>query len=217
MAVDKLVDSTQIDADLTSIANAIRTKGGTSGSLAFPSGFVSAVQAIPTGITPAGTKQISIAQNGTTTEDVAAYANAEITVNVQGGGGSSIQLLGTITVPSDTRAVSIDTTPYNSYDFYFCIIDATLTASDWLYVVKNGSSPSDGYFQDSSITHHGLLFEVVKLYSSANKYTYIASANGGLAPSANDPNNMYVYTYAASKLIKADSTFKIYGGNYADM
>lgn len=38
------------------------------------------------GTTPTGTKQISITANGTTTEDVAAYANAEITVNVQGGG-----------------------------------------------------------------------------------------------------------------------------------
>lgn len=49
MAVDKLVDSAQLDADLTTVANAIRTKGGTSGSLAFPAGFVSAIQAIPTG------------------------------------------------------------------------------------------------------------------------------------------------------------------------
>ena len=49
MAVDKLVDSTQLDADLTSVANAIRTKGGTSAPLAFPSGFVSAVNAIPSG------------------------------------------------------------------------------------------------------------------------------------------------------------------------
>lgn len=49
MAVDKLVDSTQLDADLTSVADAIRTKGGTSTSLAFPAGFVSAVEAIPTG------------------------------------------------------------------------------------------------------------------------------------------------------------------------
>lgn len=37
------------DSDLTSVANAIRTKGGTSAPLAFPSGFVSAVQAIPQG------------------------------------------------------------------------------------------------------------------------------------------------------------------------
>lgn len=49
MAVDKLVDSTQLDADLTSVANAIRTKGGTSASLAFPVDFVSAIAAIPSG------------------------------------------------------------------------------------------------------------------------------------------------------------------------
>lgn len=49
MAVDKLVDSTQLDTDLTAVANAIRTKGGTSAQMAFPAGFVSAVQAIPTG------------------------------------------------------------------------------------------------------------------------------------------------------------------------
>lgn len=49
MAVDKLVDSTQLDADLTSVANAIRTKGGTSAQMAFPAGFVNAVNAIPTG------------------------------------------------------------------------------------------------------------------------------------------------------------------------
>lgn len=49
MAADKLVDSTQLDSDLTSVANAIRTKGGTSASLAFPAGFVSAIGNIPTG------------------------------------------------------------------------------------------------------------------------------------------------------------------------
>ena len=49
MSVDKLVDSTQLDADLTSVANAIRTKGGTSASLAFPAEFVSAIAAIPSG------------------------------------------------------------------------------------------------------------------------------------------------------------------------
>ncbi len=49
MSVDKLVDSTQLDSDLTSVANAIRTKGGTSASLAFPADFVSAIGAIPSG------------------------------------------------------------------------------------------------------------------------------------------------------------------------
>lgn len=46
MALDKAVDSAQLNADLTAVADAIRTKGGTSAQLAFPDGFVSAVQAI---------------------------------------------------------------------------------------------------------------------------------------------------------------------------
>lgn len=49
MSVDKLVDSTQLDSDLTSVANAIRTKGGTSAQLAFPAGFVQAIVDIETG------------------------------------------------------------------------------------------------------------------------------------------------------------------------
>ena len=49
MAYDKVVDSTQLDADLTSVANAIRAKSGGSSQLAFPAGFVSAIQAIPSG------------------------------------------------------------------------------------------------------------------------------------------------------------------------
>lgn len=106
MAVDKLVDSTQLDTDLTSVANAIRTKGGTSASLAFPAGFVSAVQNIPTGTTPTGTKQISITENGTTTEDVAAYANAEITVDVQGGGAPTDNEYATGVVPSGSLNIS---------------------------------------------------------------------------------------------------------------
>ena len=43
MSVDKLVDSTQLDADLTSVADAIRAKSGGSGQLAFPAGFVSEI------------------------------------------------------------------------------------------------------------------------------------------------------------------------------
>lgn len=49
MAIDKLVDSAQLDADLTSVADAIRAKTGGTADLAFPADFVSAVEAIPTG------------------------------------------------------------------------------------------------------------------------------------------------------------------------
>lgn len=46
MALDKAIDSAVLDSGLTSVANAIRNKGGTSEVLEFPAGFVSAVNAI---------------------------------------------------------------------------------------------------------------------------------------------------------------------------
>lgn len=44
--------------------------------------FASANVNVPTGITPTGTKQVSVTQNGTTTEDVTNYASVEINTNV---------------------------------------------------------------------------------------------------------------------------------------
>lgn len=49
MGADKLVDSTELNSDLTSVADAIRSQGGTSAPLVFPSGFVSAIEGISTG------------------------------------------------------------------------------------------------------------------------------------------------------------------------
>ena len=49
MAYDKVVDSASLDSKLTQVADAIRTKGNTGADLQFPSGFISAIQAIQTG------------------------------------------------------------------------------------------------------------------------------------------------------------------------
>lgn len=49
MAFDKVIDSAVLDANLTSVADAIRTKGGTSEQLSFPDGFVNAVEGIQVG------------------------------------------------------------------------------------------------------------------------------------------------------------------------
>lgn len=48
MALDKVVDSAALDAQLTSIADAIRSKGGTTGQLTL-TGMVNAINAIQTG------------------------------------------------------------------------------------------------------------------------------------------------------------------------
>lgn len=73
----------------TLITKNINTNGTYNASSDSADGFSSVVVNVPTGITPTGTKQINISQNGTTTEDVTNYANAQITVNVSGGGTPS--------------------------------------------------------------------------------------------------------------------------------
>lgn len=50
MAYDKVIDSTQLDADLTTVADAIRAKGETSEPLAFPDGYKSAIESIEVGV-----------------------------------------------------------------------------------------------------------------------------------------------------------------------
>lgn len=49
MAFDKVVDSTALEAGLTQIATAIREKGGTTATLAFPDAMAAAISAIESG------------------------------------------------------------------------------------------------------------------------------------------------------------------------
>lgn len=49
MAIDKAVDSAVLEAGLTAIADAIREKGGTSETLAFPDAMAEAIEAIAAG------------------------------------------------------------------------------------------------------------------------------------------------------------------------
>lgn len=46
MAIDKAIDSTEFDSKLTTVADAIRTAGGTTEPMSFPSGMVEAITAI---------------------------------------------------------------------------------------------------------------------------------------------------------------------------
>lgn len=49
MALDKAVDSAVLDAAMSSVADAIRAKGGTTESLTWPDGFKAAIAGIETG------------------------------------------------------------------------------------------------------------------------------------------------------------------------
>lgn len=71
-------------------------------------GYSSVTVTVPS-VAPTGTKQISITENGITTEDVTNYANAEITVNVSGGGSASIDSFVDGTVPTGATTLSTAT------------------------------------------------------------------------------------------------------------
>ena len=49
MATYKVVDAEQLNADMTSVADSIRTKGGTTDALAWPDGYKTAIDSIPSG------------------------------------------------------------------------------------------------------------------------------------------------------------------------
>lgn len=83
MAIDKAIDSTLLDANLTLIANAVRAKSGASAQLAFPDGFVAAINGISGGSYayivvsfPAGTSSCTCS-NGTVTLTADASALAK--------------------------------------------------------------------------------------------------------------------------------------------
>ena len=67
MAYDKIVDGVQLDTNLTSIANAIRGKNGTSEQIHFPDGFVTAINALENG----GTITVNTANLHDTATDIA--------------------------------------------------------------------------------------------------------------------------------------------------
>ena len=49
MAVDRAIDSTEFDSKLTTVADAIRTAGGTTEPMSFPSGMVEAISVLKSG------------------------------------------------------------------------------------------------------------------------------------------------------------------------
>lgn len=67
MAIDKAVDSAVLEAGLTIIANAIREKGGTSDTLAFPDAMAEAIAAIEA---VGGDSIVAVSGTFTPTEDL---------------------------------------------------------------------------------------------------------------------------------------------------
>ena len=100
---------------------------------------------VPQGITPTGTKQISITQNGTTTEDVTNYANAEITVDVQGGGGS--EETGSFVAGASQSNVTLNVSALHSH---VAIWDSTVKSDDDLTGAPYGTKKTILIYADNN-------------------------------------------------------------------
>lgn len=142
MAYDKVVDSASLDSKLTQVADAIRTKGNTSADLQFPSGFISAIQAIQTGT------ELKIIVS------VASGATVTATKGSKVVSGTSVNGTCTLTVPeagtwsvkathngqtSDAKSVSIT----GIYDVTLSFVSSTLNNNDWA-TIKEVSDKGQG-------------------------------------------------------------------------
>ena len=131
------------DIELTSVADAIREKGGTSDPLTYPDGFASAVRAIQTGIVPQLVVTVSagatvIATNGSKTISGTSDSTGVCTLIVPEAGTWSVSatLDGKT---SDTKTVSIT----DSYAVSLNFVYPSLNENTW-ETIKNISDAEQG-------------------------------------------------------------------------
>lgn len=171
MAYDKVVDSASLDSKLTQVADAIRTKGNTSADLQFPSGFISAIQAIQTGTE---LKIIVTVKSGAT---VTATKGSKVV------SGTAINGTCTLIVPeagtwsvkathngqtSDTKSVTFTDRYTTSLTFFSATITVTVESGASVALKKDG-----GTVQTKTSTG-----TVVFTVTETGAYTVDATKNG---------------------------------------
>jgi hypothetical protein len=150
------------ESSLTSVADAIRDKSGTTSSLVFPEGFISAIGSITPGeggITPNGT--INITTNGI--HDVTSFASANVNVPTSGGD---------IVYGEDIEVGSLS--ELHIWEKYTVGGTTTETVKDTLYVdlAQKGSVDGRVYYADSYSVVNGELQlnnpTLIDLYNATN-------------------------------------------------
>lgn len=103
-----MADYLTTDTELTSIANAIRTKGGTSANLTYPTGFVTAIGNIPTG-TSRTSSDLEVS-GATVTAPAGLYASAASKSVASGTAGTPTATKGTVSNHSVSVTPSVTNT-----------------------------------------------------------------------------------------------------------
>lgn len=181
--------------DLTLVANAIRTKGGTTELLTYPDEFVTAIQAISLGIVPQLIITVSAgamvtATNGSKTITGTSDNTGVCTLAVPEIGIWSVSAtLGGQT--SDTKTVSITDTYMVSLSFFSATITVTVDSGASVSLQKDGAT-----IQTKTSTG-----TVVFTVTETGTYTIVATKNGQTASdSVNVVSGTTSYTVALSFL-----------------
>lgn len=148
------------DTELTSIANAIRAKGGTSGSLVFPSGFVSAIENISGGGLPDAYQEVDYLQSTGTqyidtgltgdidTEWIVEFSDFDRNGNNYAG-PFGIAATGAKVIVVCGGQVRVYTSFGNKQDVYYNT--ATASATEWATSTKRKISISkNGVYEDDT-------------------------------------------------------------------
>jgi len=148
------------DTELTAVANAIRTKGGTSDALSFPDGFVEAIGNISGGGSTLITK--SITENGTyNASSDSADGYSSVTVNVPQTTSPFVKVCTyTLAEAWEKSATAMAQT----------VLDGYLNANAVVYVlVFNGNTNTSGYRVDTIV----ILSNATEVSGLASAYGYV--------------------------------------------
>lgn len=151
-----MTDYLTTDTELTSIANAIRTKGGTSSQLVYPTGFVSAIEAIPTGGESSKTVTITL-----TSPVHSGEAGAPACFVYESDDGVDCTQIGSIPGPTDSVTVTVSKN--------LCIVEPN--SSSWsagygsalydAYVINENLEKGRAFyvFGDAQLTVRGINYD----------------------------------------------------------
>ena len=189
MTVTDVVNSTGTGSVISGEASVLATKSITQNGTYNASsddvdGYSSVTVNVPTGITPTGTKQISITENGTTIEDVTNYASAEITVNVPVPSAfvPNVQMAQGVNRVNTTsysavsgQTITVATT--GTYEVYWTGYRSSTSGTSGSCLYVNGEAHSSG--NQTAFSNHGQSIKLTGVSLAKNDVLTVRAAARG--------------------------------------
>lgn len=156
MPTYKMVDTDQLEADLTTVADKIRTKGGTSGKMTFPAGFAEAVESISTGVEVLKASGTFTLQNGQRT--LSCGFAPDVVVIHKNESVSGFYCTCAVDFAADTRSETMMTSltaAGESYPLVVLITQTSIGFSVWIGILGTNGTLTDatGTFTYSAVKY----------------------------------------------------------------